>query len=580
MLVLVAYSVKPNSAPGLVVPGIARMERHYEIGQHEGVDLPGGTGIHLWRTPDPGCHWPHWVSGPPTLATAYPPVGYEQVTGTVDVAGAATGMPRTLIEHPDRVLDLTPPFAAAAVDPARPDELHLWTDLLGVGRLFALRTDTGWVFANRPAAALLFAGALASPSARAWLQLAGCEWAMGDRTAYRGVKAVPAATHVVCRAGRRHDTSTDVARLLADQAGGSLDQTVDRAADGLRATAGSVRRLWTTPPRVDLSGGRDSRVTAAAFLGEDPVLTTHESVPPGEAAVAEHLVALLPGPPHHEVMRTVPDLGGARISASIRLLDRARRWHDAAEVTRPVTYLWHDPATERARPLPLVGGAAGEVAHAFYYPPEPVAQRWRELSEDTRVDAMAEHLLWQLVAHRGPAPRVHDAVREQCRLVVTHAVTAGLNDERAVTWFYLSERLRRWSGVGERAGVVSPFLTPGVVLAAFAMTPAQRRADALHVALLRRLQPAWVGVLFFKPERVVPFDTVNRVGRTADHEQVAAVIADESAWRSRFRPRVIQQMWANSREGVGAPGQERFLARIVWRAAFDDHLVNLLAPVG
>ena len=71
------------------------------------------------------------------------------------------------------------------------ERLELFTDSIGVGRLFQLRLADGWVWSNRPVAALLFAGVAAAPLPRGWSFAAACGWFMDDSTPYDGVLAVP-----------------------------------------------------------------------------------------------------------------------------------------------------------------------------------------------------------------------------------------------------------------------------------------------------------------------------------------------------------------------------------------------------
>ena len=72
----------------------------------------------------------------------------------------------------------------AVLDPAG-ERLELFTDSIGVGRLFQLRLPDGWVWSNRPVAALLFAGVMARAAQRGWRYAAACGWFMDDATPTR-----------------------------------------------------------------------------------------------------------------------------------------------------------------------------------------------------------------------------------------------------------------------------------------------------------------------------------------------------------------------------------------------------------
>ena len=168
----------------------------------------------------------------------------------------------------------------------------------GSGHLFELRTPTGWVWSNRPVAALLFAGLPAEPDPDGWLQMGYTDELFGHTTPYRGVRALDAATHIHWdgRSRRRQvstlETSATFVPAIQASGGPTEDQLEATAAD-LMGIATSISRLYKGTPVVHLSGGRDSRLVAAAFhaSGSDMILHSHDAFP-GDLDVARHLVQL------------------------------------------------------------------------------------------------------------------------------------------------------------------------------------------------------------------------------------------------------------------------------------------------
>ena len=98
--------------------------------------------------------------------------------------------------------------------------------------------------------------------------------------------------------------------------------TVEETAEALQDVARSVASLWPGRPTVDLSGGRDSRVVAAAFLkaGVDLKLNSYGAVP-GELQVAESLVQALPFEVEHT---TTPQDTGIKPARPQRRRSRSR----------------------------------------------------------------------------------------------------------------------------------------------------------------------------------------------------------------------------------------------------------------
>lgn len=146
-------------------------------------------------------------------------------------------------------------------------------------------------------------------------------------------------------------------------------------------------------------------------------------------------------------------------------------------------------------------------------------------------------------------------------------------------YLWLSERLRRWGLTGERAGIVSPLLTTEFVRAAFAMSPEQRLGNELHRALLRRMLPAWADVPFFAPPAAASgAATVARLGASTDGDRHEQMVRDASGWADDFLPAEVRALWRLSVAGRSTRAQEVTLSRVVWRAAFDQHLDGLPLP--
>jgi len=579
METLVAYAFHRDSL-ARAAAGRARVEAYYgdlwdQKAQHKGYD--GSTiGLHVWDRDDTSCFWPSWHdTGDLRVGSLHTPLGYQRVIGDIPPYDGPGRLAHAVRRTPASFLELAPPFTMAVLEPQQ-ERLDLFTDSIGVGRLFQLRLADGWVWSNRPVAALLFAGVAAAAAPRGWSFAAACGWFMDDSTPYDGVLAVPGATHIVVDGRSRRQTVTriDTTSIWSTDS----PDTVEETAEALQDVARSVARLWPGRPTVDLSGGRDSRVVAAAFLktGVDLKLNSYDAVP-GELDVAESLVQALPYSVEHATTR--PKTTGVKPATNPQpvkpppLIDRALRWHKYAEGLRPASYLFHTPPATLANVVHLaIGGAGGEVAHGHFYPADVLQLDALPLHD--KLNAFGNRLQAKLMPAAGPAGPARVAVAEQIDRVLRAAVHGGIEDATMLDYFYVVERLRRWGTTGERSGVVSPLLIPAFVRSAFALNPGQRVDNALHRELVRHLVPEWADIPFFTPARPAPRRTPIKIRCLADapdRDLIQQLLTDVDG----FDPQALSTLWAASAAGASSAAAEATLNQALWRATFNQHLYQV-----
>jgi hypothetical protein len=66
-----------------------------------------------------------------------------------------------------------------------------------------------------------------------------------------------------------------------------------------------------------------------------------------------------------------------------------------------------------------------------------------------------------------------------------------------------------------------------------------------------------------------------RLWDAADRDLVTGVIAAPDGWEEGFDVAAVQRIWRQALARGGTPGDEALIQRVVWRAAFDDHLALL-----
>lgn len=538
-----------------------------------------GLGLALWEDPAEQCRWPAWTErAERTVATLHIPLGHERLVD--QTAGAGLDLaPLALVEHlrrrPDEVRRLPPPFVLAQLDAAGA-ELTLLTDGLGLGRLHEVRTAEGRFWSNRPVAALRFAGLRAEADVEAWRRMAACDWAMGDLTPYRGVSVVPAATQVTATPDGVRRSSLDVlSELVRHRRDPLTPASVELTAAALADVASSVSTAWPEAPVLSLSGGRDSRLVVAAFVAAGrPVGLRTYGGDAGEIETARRLVGLLPGGAEHEVTTPAAQRPGRRRAGAYA---RARQWHDVAEGLRPSVYLRSNaPRRLLHHSPPLVAGIGGEFGHAPGYPDD--VEQLEQLPLERRLDAYARSLQAKVTLPRGVAPDAVEAAARQIRAVVDHAAERGVTDAKALDWFYADERLRRWGMAGESTGRVLPLLVGEFLAAALGLSTAQSRASALHTALIERLVPHWAGIDYYSATlRQRQAVQQQRLWEESDADLLADVVHGPGDWGEAFEVPRVQAIWRRARAGKAGPRDELLLQRVVWRAAFTDHLAAVNA---
>jgi hypothetical protein len=573
-----AYAFRKDTEPAAVREALARVEVHYQALVAEPLarneSLGRLHGLVLWQRQDPRLRWALWSrNGSVAAAATAVPTGWDRVVGDPPPGSAAPELARALDERPQLAAKLNAPFVIGVRN--EPEErLRVVNDALGIGRLYELETERGWAWSNRLGALPIFAGTGAEANARGWAILAAAGWFLGDSTPIAGTRKLPAGTVIDIRAGAgeaevSHTTTGErEASLVVPR--GRPRGAAGEAARQVSELASAVGAVWDAPPVIDLSGGRDSRVSAAAAIsaGVDARFKTVDNEP-GEVDVVRRLVAGAPGPLEHVVNQPeaedAADGLGSRLEA-IHLVHDGMR--NPQEVRRP-TALPHSDLVP-----PSMSGHGGEIGHGFYYANRRAVWRLRRGG----FGGMADRLM---VAAR----RRHSAATEEsyvlygdeCRRVLEAGREAGIEGPDLLDYFYLAERLPYRSGLGARSGRYSACVVPAFVRAAFDLRPGERLRAKLHNEVVAHLVPQWKGMPYYvSGSGRMPATRRARIWEKQEHaEEIGAMIETERGWPEMFDRDRIRRMWSEVRQGGGSADYEHVFYRLVWRAGYEDHLERL-----
>ncbi|MEV7625110.1 hypothetical protein [Actinoplanes sp. NPDC089786] len=462
--------------------------RRHEIGGDD-------WGVRVRHAPPGPFRWPVVATGDGITAVSLGlPVGLDTSGGPVRLAGR-------LLAGEDVHADVVPPFTLIAVD--RAERFAIQQDWLGMGRLFTATANGVTAFADRPSLLAAFLWGAREPDVEGWCSYTASGHFGGDRSPIRGVRLIsPGERFTGARrpdggwtvtSSRRRSVDDVVASGLAARAAGP-DAAVALATEGLLATAKGIDGLYGDDITIGLSGGKDSRVIAAAFLatGRPVGFSTNVDVP-AEGETAQELMRIARAkhgiePPHRLAHVAAPaDVLG------VKLADRTRRLQDLYDFQFPSTYVVRRAA---ARQLPTprgasISGAGGELAVAYWYPADPATDLDRDVARRTAVS----HLTSAVPAGTMD-PDAHATERARIAAVADRADALGLEGQAIVDYVYLVERVRRWYTSAYLFGVFTPFLSPAFAAASFALTAPEKRAWTLHRGVLDRFIPEWSDVPF------------------------------------------------------------------------------------
>ena len=351
---------------------------------------------------------------------------------------------------------------------------------------------------------------------------------LGAATAFRGVGALPPSAALRLARGTRTPAvgatlpapvPSDVRSGAVPAAGGRGSGLATGASDVAAALVAAVAPLRGAgqPFELSLTGGKDSRLIAAALVAADvPVFARTHGFPDHPDVVVAAEVARCLGIEHAARTPAAPDNRMdvlSRIRGTVLVADGMLSAFE--NVGRP------DPS---AAPRLTAGGHGGELLRGGYA--ETAAGRRaagpRAVLAPAKRAARSAELLRRLTTRHlgllrpGPAAAYAASLAPWTPRVTRHPL-------RALDDFYLVNRAGRWSAAARQAyllreDLVQPLFDDRVVRAARAVPLPHRVSGALTAAVLAELAPALSGIpLAGKPAPSAappPFDWRRQYGDT------------------------------------------------------------------
>ena len=401
---------------------------------------------------------------------------------------------------------------------ASADSVDLITDPVGMEQVYFTRHAGGWLIANSVTLLLGVVGDRSIDWDAASFFL--CQsWVGEDRTLREGVRVIPGGQRWTWRRGEAEPVRKQYfgLRLLADDRH-AVD--IDALAATLIAQVSALGKGWGRL-ECPITAGKDSRLLVALVLkaGAD-ALYFSAGAPTTLDVMAGRAIAERLQLPHEVRPYTGGDLAAEWDATSRTLLEQADG----------MVSLWYldNVLDQPPRVLDLtmqLWGIGGEIARGYWNHPKVIL----------RAQAPLSYLEAKIATtHGGLVGRTaHTAAVAAVRRFASEAHANGFRPSEWPDVFEAAQSVPRGDGARGRnsrstGDYFSPYCTRPWLLAAFALTPAERMTEPFHRELLRRLQPD-----LYSPPLATPWRPRHPV------VNLVSMIAMSASWRirRRLRPR-------------------------------------------
>lgn len=523
------------------------------------------TGFIVWTTDARTCTWPSAVHGENEgAAWIHVPSAAGSPSSGVDPMSlarrAVTGeLPRVELGAP------------CAVVHWHKGELRIVNDVLGMCRLFSFNMpDFGRVWSTRYGMAHIFSGTLPTVNNQTWEGMATLGWTASGRThmgegtqmmPFTDVRATP------------HGGVTEYQNLhtwMRSILDGDEPSIEDAALDMSR----SLERAdwWPQRPVADLSGGKDSRVTAAAAIlaGTTDAVRTIDT-DSGEVSTASQLVALLDLPIHHQVLPVTKPT-----SKGNELLERYLSLHEAWEGAYLARTAYRTGAFRgfSYAPSPSINGLGGEAMQGKTL----LGGKWDELLRDADSETGMKRLEHMIRVGAGSSTTAGDAVLAEGRNFHAAAKSAGFTSAYAfMDYFYNFSKMPFWSIPLANENSLLPYYSPRMIERAIWSMEHPWEYGEMHKELLRSLIPSWADVPFYKPSAKTRSTTW--MWQNSDWPEAKSIILEATKSLDTFSTEKIHTFLQEVEGGTGAVKHETAFSRIIWEWTFRMHVESLSRDV-
>lgn len=444
---------------------------------------------------------------------SHAPFGYRSVTPETPLERAPSTLARAVARDPENLLRISPPQNIVTVDEAL-ESFTLRNDLLGLAKSYLLDVPHGHAIANRPIAAHLLAAVKPELSSMGWAaqQLHG--WFLSHLTPFKRTRGLRGGT--VAKLDSSGFTEAHCLRV-----GKWFTEPPTKSMfDGFERYMAEFAE-FVDPPELDvaLSGGRDSRATAALFshFHLDKVRFRTNEPPALEGIIARKLVEKLPNFARFERKCTVAVDAAERLIwkantpkiAEIEVHSRARQWAYVGEgISNPAAIYGNPPVGPIFRNadefMPTISGVAGECAKAYYWSPRMVSGAYARsplaFKEDITNIKINDRIKTHPLTAQSDLPFIRSDYRQPLIGLIydaqREATNLGIHGYRFLDYWWLTNRV----GVASPflgPEFLMPFLVPEYMAEALQRPPIERARGQALTHIVNHYRPEWAEVSYF-----------------------------------------------------------------------------------
>ena len=335
---------------------------------------------------------------------------------------------------------------------------------------------------------------------------------------------------------------------------------LDSVAASLALSTSNAGALMMSVPTIHLSGGQDSRLTAAAWIagGRPGRLSTVGNLQ-GEVDVATSLVGLLKAERSleargltHRITTTNPKRT-ATFSVEDRLAAALRQWDGdfapgnlRAPIVRPPR-----------KSVLTIGGGNGEIMHPMYYGSERILQLVRAMDHPVLRISKA-------FAPRYNVTRVAESTQSFLEGMAQSMRSIGQNDATSLNVFQMMSKYRRWLNSQLTGTSFVLLANPLFVRAAMSLTPEQRLERFMQGEMAKRLVPQWGGHPYYKasPGDFKKSEIVqdSRIWNTSPGS-MERMLKDHEEWKMWFDESLMLALQDEVRSGSAGAVHESTLSK-------------------
>lgn len=451
--------------------------------------------------------------------------------------------------------------------------LEVWNDVFGFGRAYVVQNDDFVAVGNHIGMVSMFSSRRLEVDMYGADLLAQVGFWPEDHSPIVDVRRLGPAE--VVAVGRHDEVSRR--RYASDEEFYAYRESapdIDGVAASMAILTSNIGEIAVQSPTVHLSGGQDSRVTAAAWLaGGKPATIQTVGALQGEVDVANELMAALGTDESLEerglVHRVSYPNPGRTSSYSIedRLAKGLLLWDgDFAPGNLKAAI---NPPPARARLT--IGGANGEVMHGIYYSTPAMLEVARKL--DHPLDRVGKAFAGKVNTEES---RVSTLEFIENQKAFTRSL--GHEDATALNVFQMHSKFRRWINAQLSSASFVLLLNPVFVRAGIDLTPEQRLDKVMQKALSRALIPAWEDVPYFKATPADSKASVRVQGmRTWETSpgSMERLIHERTGWQRWFTPESMAGIEKAVNVGEGNSMHESNLNKAYVLDALPDHVAHL-----